>query len=73
MKTAHRLIFALLWLAALIAGGFAISQRLQVSGDLRKFMPGQGKNRRVRVPKAARAAGGIRATMFFAAVPGVGA
>jgi predicted exporter len=30
---------AALWLAVLIAAGIAISQRLQLSGDLRKFMP----------------------------------
>jgi predicted exporter len=39
MKPMHRLAFALIWFAVLIAAGFAISQRLQVSGDLRKFMP----------------------------------
>ena len=34
-----RLALALLWLALLALAGWAISQRLQLSGDLRKFMP----------------------------------
>ena len=40
MLTARRrLALALLWLALLAVAGWAISQRLQLSGDLRKFMP----------------------------------
>ncbi len=39
MKMSYRLALALVWLAVLVAVGFAISQRLQLSGDLRKFMP----------------------------------
>lgn len=35
----RRTALALLWLAILAIAGYAISQRLQVSGDLRKFMP----------------------------------
>ncbi|MFT3897360.1 MAG: MMPL family transporter [Thermomonas sp.] len=34
-----RLSFALLWLALLLLGGCWLSQRLALSGDLRKFMP----------------------------------
>lgn len=34
-----RIALALAWLALLALGGWAISQHLQVSGDLRKFMP----------------------------------
>src|SRR6188768_3465484 len=34
-----RIALALLWLALLAVAGWAISQRLQLSGDLRKFMP----------------------------------
>ena len=34
-----RIALALLWLALLALAGWAISQRLQLSGDLRKFMP----------------------------------
>lgn len=34
-----RLGLALLWLALLAVAGWAIGQRLQLSGDLRKFMP----------------------------------
>ena len=40
MLTARsRIALALLWLALLALAGWAISQRLQLSGDLRKFMP----------------------------------
>ena len=40
MLTARsRLALALLWLVLLALAGWAISQRLQLSGDLRKFMP----------------------------------
>jgi len=34
-----RVALALLWLAALLVVGWAIGQRLDLSGDLRKFMP----------------------------------
>ncbi|PRW82910.1 hypothetical protein C7A07_28810, partial [Pseudomonas fragi] len=34
-----RLLLALLWLAALALAGWALSARLQLSGDLRRFMP----------------------------------
>ncbi|MCJ0826428.1 hypothetical protein MQC88_10780 [Luteimonas sp. 50] len=37
----QRLALALLWLAMLLVAGLAIGQRLQVTGDLRKFMPRQ--------------------------------
>ncbi|MFD0724847.1 MMPL family transporter [Lysobacter brunescens] len=39
MTATRRVILALIWLAVLVGAGVAISQRLQVSGDLRKFMP----------------------------------
>ena len=39
MTPARRLALALLWLAALAAAGWAIGQRLELSGDLRRFMP----------------------------------
>ncbi|UHQ23187.1 MMPL family transporter [Lysobacter sp. 5GHs7-4] len=39
MTPARRLGLALLWLAALALGAWAISQHLQLSGDLRRFMP----------------------------------
>src|SRR3989337_4557715 len=39
MSTGRRLALALLWLSALVVAGWAVSQRLQLSGDLRKFMP----------------------------------
>ena len=35
MSTTRRVILALIWLLVLIGAGYAISQRLQVSGDLR--------------------------------------
>ena len=34
-----RIALALLWLAVLAVAGWAISQQLELSGDLRKFMP----------------------------------
>ncbi|WP_133000260.1 MMPL family transporter [Luteimonas arsenica] len=39
MSPARRTAFALLWLAALLAAGWLIGQRLELSGDLRRFMP----------------------------------
>ena len=39
MTPARRTALALLWLAALLVAGWAIGQRLDVSGDLRRFMP----------------------------------
>ena len=39
LSARSRLALALLWLALLALAGWAISQRLQLSGDLRKFMP----------------------------------
>lgn len=39
MTPARRLALALLWLAALALAGWAIGQRLELSGDLRRFMP----------------------------------
>ncbi len=56
MTASRRTALALVWLVVLIGAGFAISQRLQVSGDLRKFMPGHRDNRRDQKSRAARAA-----------------
>ncbi|KRA17238.1 MMPL family transporter [Lysobacter sp. Root604] len=39
MTPARRLALALLWLAALALAGWAISGHLELSGDLRRFMP----------------------------------
>lgn len=39
MRTPARVLIALAWLAVLLLAAWAISSRLQVSGDLRKFMP----------------------------------
>ena len=39
MTATRRTVLALVWLAVLTVAGYAISQRLHVSGDLRKFMP----------------------------------
>lgn len=39
MTAPRRLALALLWLAALVAVGWAVTLRLQLSGDLRRFMP----------------------------------
>ncbi|QWP77296.1 MMPL family transporter [Lysobacter sp. K5869] len=39
MTPARRLLFALLWLGVLAVAGWAIGAQLQLSGDLRRFMP----------------------------------
>lgn len=39
MTATRRTVLALVWLTVLTVAGYAISQRLHVSGDLRKFMP----------------------------------
>lgn len=39
MSSRIRLTLALLWLAALLLAAWAIGQRLELSGDLRRFMP----------------------------------
>ncbi len=66
MNASYRIALAAVWLALLIATGWLIGQHLQLSGDLRKFMPGCDNNCRTRVSKAARAADGVTAMTFFA-------
>lgn len=66
MNATTRTALAVVWLLVLAIAGYAISQRLQVSGDLRKFMPGQDGMRRAARFKAARAAGRRWATALFA-------
>lgn len=39
MNATARTALALLWLIVLVAAGFFVSQRLELSGDLRRFMP----------------------------------
>jgi predicted exporter len=39
MSARNRLLFALLWLGLLLLAGWALGGRLQLTGDLRKFMP----------------------------------
>lgn len=39
MSPARRTALALLWLAALLAAGWLVGQKLELSGDLRRFMP----------------------------------
>ena len=39
MSPARRTAIAVLWLAALLAAGWMIGQKLELSGDLRRFMP----------------------------------
>jgi predicted exporter len=39
LSTRTRIVLALCWLALLVGGGWLVSQHLQLSGDLRKFMP----------------------------------
>jgi predicted exporter len=39
LRPGARIALAALWLAVLLVAGWAIAQHLQLSGDLRKFMP----------------------------------
>ena len=70
MTATRRTLLALVWLIVLIGAGVLISDRLRVSGDLRKFMPGRRSRRRDGEPKAARAADGGQATSAFAGLCG---
>ena len=63
-RTQTRRARAGLALAAVVAGWW-ISQRLQLSGDLRKFMPPRRRNRRGAVPDAAGAAEETSAPMLM--------
>ncbi|GAA3926470.1 hypothetical protein [Luteimonas lutimaris] len=55
MTARLRITFALLWLAVLFAGWW-IGAHLQLTGDLRKFMPAQDTPGRGHDAEAARAA-----------------
>ncbi len=65
MTATRRTVLALVWLAVLTIAGYAISQRLHVSSDLRKFMPGQAGKRVAVRARAARAAGRRWAAALF--------
>jgi predicted exporter len=56
LTTGMRLSLALLWLALLALAGWAIGRHLELSGDLRKFMPARRTTRRAGWPDAAPAA-----------------
>jgi len=56
LSSKARISLALLWLALLTVAGIWLGNVLQVSGDLRKFMPARGSRRRFAAPDAARAA-----------------
>ena len=43
LTSRHRLALALSWLALLLVAGWFVGQHLQLSGDLRKFMPSATK------------------------------
>ncbi|MFC6840354.1 hypothetical protein [Xanthomonas theicola] len=58
LSSKARIALALLWLALLTVAGVWLGNALQVSGDLRKFMPARGSRRRFASPDAARAAPG---------------
>jgi len=68
MLTANnrRFVLALLWLALLALTGWAVAQRLELSGDLRKFMPSRDMSRRAEKPEAASAAVELRAAIVGA-------
>jgi predicted exporter len=61
MSSSRRLLLALLWLALLAVAGWRIGQRLELSGDLRKFMPAHAASRSPVQLHAARGAEGHRA------------
>jgi len=56
MSARLRITCALLWLGLLLLAGWWISAHLQLTGDLRKFMPAQDTPGRGRDAEAARAA-----------------
>ena len=56
MSARLRIVFALPWLAALLLAGWWIGAHLQLTGDLRKFMPAQDTTGRGHDADAARAA-----------------
>ncbi len=70
MSPRSRLALSLLWLALLVVLGWSVSQRLEMSGDLRKFMPAQNINSRATKHDAARAAcvGQVPSHRFFLAM-----
>jgi len=61
-----RFALTLLWLAGLLIAGWAISQRLELSGDLRKFMPAQAEPEAGTNEQAARAAWESEVVAWFA-------
>jgi hypothetical protein len=60
MAARLRVAFALLWLILLAMAGWAIGRHMELSGDLRKFMPARLGSRRARGPEAARAASDLQ-------------
>ena len=60
LTPARRLTLALLWLVLLVVAGWVVGQRLQLSGDLRKFMPRPWKARSAAATRAAAAADDLR-------------
>ncbi|MFC3550687.1 hypothetical protein ACFOLC_06610 [Lysobacter cavernae] len=64
MTSRRRLALALAWLALLVLAGWAVSQRLELSGDLRKFMPAHDTSGRAEKPDAAPAAHETSAAAF---------
>jgi predicted exporter len=60
-----RIALALLWLALLAVAGWWIGGRLELSGDLRKFMPARHKKWRAASPDAARAADAGRTALVL--------
>jgi predicted exporter len=60
LAASTRIALALLWLALLAVAGWAISHRLELSGDLRKFMPARVAPADRDHPHAARAADDLR-------------
>ena len=64
LTSSQRIVLALLWLAILAGGALWLGGRLQLSGDLRKFMPAPGSDGRAAIVEAAPAAGEFSAAVF---------
>jgi hypothetical protein len=56
LTSRHRLALALSWLALLLVAGWFVGQHLQLSGDLRKFMPPRDSTTATKKIQAAGAA-----------------
>ncbi|GAB3346412.1 hypothetical protein GCM10027430_04180 [Lysobacter tyrosinilyticus] len=63
MTSRGRIALALLWLALLALAGWLLGSRMELTGDLRKFMPARLSNRRAQEFRAARAASHLQGAL----------